>query len=140
MTPVQMPTFRIADGKRFFGLSMNRGIQKFADTTGLILHVHHYPPGTSKWNKIEHRMFCHITQNWRARPLTDRLAVVELIAATTTKAGLKVESALDTATYQKGIKVSDAEMKTLDIQGDAFHPEWNYTIRPRSNLKPARLI
>jgi hypothetical protein len=97
-------------------------LQKFADTTGLVLHVHHYPPGTSKWNKIEHRMFCHITQNWRARPLTDRLAVVELIAATTTKTGLKVESALDTATYEKGIKVSDAEMKTLDIEGDAFHP------------------
>src|SRR6202521_2951309 len=73
-----------------------------------------------------------ITQTWRGRPLVDRMAVVELIAATTTKAGLKVESALDTATYEKGIKVSDAEMKTLDIQGDAFHPEWNYTIRPRS--------
>lgn len=80
-------------------------------------------------------MFCHITQNWRARPLTDRLAVVELIAATTTKTGLKVESALDTATYEKGIKVSDAEMKALDIKGDAFHPEWNYTIRPRSTSK-----
>ncbi len=107
-------------------------LQKLADATGLVLHVHHYPPGTSKWNKIEHRLFCHITQTWRARPLTDRLAVVELIAATTTKAGLKVQSALDTATYQKGIKVSDAEMKTIDIQGDPFHPEWNYTIRPRS--------
>jgi hypothetical protein len=107
-------------------------LQKLADTTGLVLHVHHYPPGTSKWNKIEHRMFCHITQNWRARPLTDRLAVVELIAATTTKTGLKVASALDTAIYEKGIKVSDAEMKAIDIQGDAFHPEWNYTIRPRT--------
>ena len=106
-------------------------LQKLADETGLALHVHHYPPGTSKWNKIEHRLFCHITQTWRGRPLVDRMAVVELIAATTTKAGLKVESALDTATYEKGIKVSDAEMKTLDIQGDAFHPEWNYTIRPR---------
>jgi Rhodopirellula transposase DDE domain len=106
-------------------------LQKLADETGLVLHVHHYPPGTSKWNKIEHRLFCHITQTWRGRPLVDRMAVVELIAATTTKAGLKVESALDTATYEKGIKVSDAEMKTLDIQGDAFHPEWNYTIRPR---------
>ena len=69
---------------------------------------------------------------WRGRPLVDRMAVVELIAATTTKAGLKVESALDTAIYEKGIKVSNAEMKALDIQGDAFHPEWNYTIRPRS--------
>ena len=82
-----------------------------------MLHVHHYPPGTSKWNKIEHRLFCHITQNWRGRPLDDRMAVVELIGATTTKAGLKVECALDTATYEKGIKVSDAEMKTLDIAG-----------------------
>ena len=103
------------------------------NATGLVIHVHHYPPGTSKWNKIEHRLFCHITQTWRGRPLTDRLAVVELIAATTTKTGLKVESALDTRTYEKGIKVSDAEMKTLDINGDPFHPEWNYTIRPRSS-------
>jgi len=86
-------------------------LQKLADQTGLVLHVHHYPPGTSKWNKIEHRLFCHITQTWRGRPLVDRMAVVELIAATTTKAGLRVESALDTATYQKGIKVSNAEMR-----------------------------
>jgi hypothetical protein len=106
-------------------------LQKLADETGLVIHVHHYPPGTSKWNKIEHRLFCHITQNWRGRPLTDRLAVVELIGATTTKTGLKVESALDTRTYQKGIKVSNAEMKRLDVTGDVFHPEWNYTIRPR---------
>jgi hypothetical protein len=106
-------------------------LQKLADETGLVIHVHHYPPGTSKWNKIEHRLFCHITQNWRGRPLTDRLAVVELIGATTTKTGLKVESALDTRTYQKGIKVSNAEMKRLDLTGDVFHPEWNYTIRPR---------
>jgi hypothetical protein len=107
-------------------------LQKLADATGLTLHIHHYPPGTSKWNKIEHRLFCHITQTWRGRPLVDRVAVVELIAATTTKTGLKVGSALDTATYEKGIKVSDAEMEALEIQGDAFHPEWNYTIRPRS--------
>ena len=80
----------------------------------------------------QHRLFCHITQTWRGRPLVDRMAVVELIAATTTKAGLKVASALDTANYQKGIKVSNAEMKTLAIQGNAFHPEWNYTISPRS--------
>jgi hypothetical protein len=106
-------------------------LQKFSDATGLVLHVHHYPPGTSKWNKIEHRMFCHITQNWRGRPLTDRIAIVELIGATTTKGGLKVECALDTRTYEKGIKVSDAEMATLNITGDDFHPEWNYTFRPR---------
>jgi len=107
-------------------------LQMFADETGLIIKVRHYPPGTSKWNKIEHRMFCHITQNWRSRPLTDRAAVVELIASTTTKSGLKIESALDTKTYEKGIKVSDAAMRDLDIQGDAFHPEWNYTVTPRT--------
>jgi hypothetical protein len=106
-------------------------LQTLADETGLVLHIHHYPPGTSKWNKIEHRMFCHITQNWRGRPLTDRLAIVELIGATTTKAGLTVECALDTRTYEKGIKVSDAEMDTLNMEGDEFHPEWNYTIKPR---------
>jgi hypothetical protein len=111
-------------------------LQKFADATGLIVHVHHYPPGTSKWNKIEHRLFCHITQTWRGRPLTDRLAVVELIAATTTKTGLRVESALDTRSYEKGIKVSNAEMEALDITGDRFHPEWNYTIRPHP--RPAK--
>jgi hypothetical protein len=106
-------------------------LQALADATRLTLHVHHYPPGTSKWNKIEHRLFCHITQNWRGRPLTDRLAVVELIGATTTKTGLNVDCVLDERTYQKGIKVSDADMAALDITGDAFHPEWNYTIRPR---------
>jgi Rhodopirellula transposase DDE domain len=111
-------------------------LQKLADATGLTLVVSHYPPGTSKWNKIEHRLFCHITQNWRGRPLTSRLAVVELIAATTTKTGLKVRCELDTKTYAKGIKVSDAEMATLNIKGHAFHPEWNYTISPRSQ-KPS---
>ena len=111
-------------------------LQKLADETGLVIRVHHYPPGTSKWNKVEHRLFCHITQNWRGRPLTDRLAVVELIGATTTKTGLKVESVLDTRSYQKGIKVSKAAMKCLDITGDQFHPEWNYAIRPRQPKKP----
>jgi len=106
-------------------------LQKLADEAALTLHVHHYPPGTSKWNKIEHRMFCHITQNCRGRPLTDRLAVVDLIGATTTKAGLTIDCVLDERTYEKGIKVRDAEMQALDITGDAFHPEWNYTIRPR---------
>jgi hypothetical protein len=100
-------------------------LQKLADETDLTLHVHHYPPGTSKWNRIEHRLFCHITQNWRGRPLTDRVAVVELIGATTTETGLKVECLLDERTYEKGIKVSNAEMAELDITGDAFHPEWN---------------
>ena len=107
-------------------------LQRFADETGLVLHVHHYPPGTSKWNRIEHRLFCHITQNWRGRPLSSRMAVVELIGATTTKAGLKVECKLDEAFYEKGVKITDAQMDSLNIQGNAFHPEWNYTISPRS--------
>ena len=106
-------------------------LQKLADETGLTLQVCHYPPGTSKWNKIEHRLFCHITENWRGTPLTSRLAVVELIASTTTKTGLKVRCELDTRTYPKGIKVSNQEMASLNIKGEAFHPEWNYTIAPR---------
>jgi hypothetical protein len=109
-------------------------LQKLADETGLTLQVCHYPPGTSKWNKIEHRLFCHITQTWRGRPLTSRETVVELIAATTTTTGLTVRCELDTRSYPKGIKVSDAEMATLNITGDTFHPEWNYTISPRSPI------
>src|SRR4051795_7555157 len=108
-----------------------RELQDLADQTGLTISVCHFPPGTSKWNKIEHRLFCHITQNWRARPLTSPLAVIDLIAATTTTTGLTVECELDTNTYQKGIKVTAAEMATLNIERDAFHPEWNYTIAPR---------
>jgi hypothetical protein len=108
-----------------------RELQKLADQTGLTLSVCHLPPGTSKWNKIEHRLFGHITQNWRGRPLTSRLAVIELITATTTTTGLTVECELDTNTYQKGIKVTAAEMATLNIERDGFHPEWNYSIAPR---------
>ena len=110
-------------------------LQKLADESGLTLRVLHYPPGTSKWNKIEHRMFCHITQNWRGQPLESRMAVVELIGATTTKTGLTVECAIDERTYEKGIRIKKSEMKYLDIEGDAFHPEWNYTIKPRSPPK-----
>jgi len=109
--------------------------KKLADETGLTLHVRHYPPGTSKWNRIEHRLFCHITQTWRGRPLTDRLAVVELIGATTTRTGLRVECALDPRTYEKGVKVSDAEMAALNLKGDEFHPERNDSITPRNQPK-----
>jgi|SRR5262245_12902923 len=111
-------------------------LQKLANTTGLTLHVNHYPPGTSKWNKIEHRLFCHITQNWRGQPLESRAAVIELIGRTTTKTGLKVECALDERTYEKGIRISKAQMRQLAIEGDTFHPEWNYTIKPRSPQPP----
>jgi hypothetical protein len=106
-------------------------LQKLADETGLDLQVCHYPPGTSKWNKIEHKLFCHITQTWRGQPLISRQTVVELIASTTTKAGLTVRCELDTRPYPKGIQVSKEEMATLNITGDEFHPEWNYTVSPR---------
>src|SRR5215469_2085357 len=106
-------------------------LQKLADETGLTIKVRHYPPGTSKWNKIEHRLFCRITQNWRGHPLTDHATIIDLMAATTTNTGLKVEAVLDTTVYEKGIKVRDAEMKRLNICGDAFHPEWNYAVVPR---------
>ncbi len=107
-------------------------LQGLADQTGLAISVCHYPPGTSKWNKIEHRLFCHITQNWRGRPLTSRRAIVELIAATTTSTGLTVACELDTNSYPKGRKVTDAEMRSINIEGHTFHPEWNYTISPRT--------
>jgi hypothetical protein len=105
-------------------------LQKLADETGLTLRVCHYPPGTSKWNKIEHKLFCHITQTWRGQPLTSRQTVVELIASTTTKTGLTVRCELDTQTYPKGLIVTDAEMEALNIKRDTFHPEWNYSISP----------
>jgi hypothetical protein len=107
-------------------------LQKLADETGLTIQVCHYPPGTSKWNKIEHRMFCHITQNWRATPLISLLVAIELIANTTTKTGLTIRCELDRNLYPKGIKVSDQELATLNIKRDKFHPEWNYAIAPRN--------
>jgi len=107
-------------------------LQKLADEIGLTFQVCHYPPGTSKWNKIEHRMFCHITQNCRGKPLTSRAVVVDLIGNATTKTGLTIQCELDTGTYPDGIKVSDAEMAALNIMRNEFHPEWNYTITPRA--------
>ncbi len=109
-------------------------LQRLADETGLAISVRHFPPGTSKWNKIEHRLFSVITQNWRGQPLVSYAVILSLIAATTTATGLTVESYLDTHTthtYPAGIKVTDAEMDTLHIERDAFHGEWNYTILPR---------
>ena len=106
-------------------------LQEFADEFGLTLTVCHYPPGTSKWNKIEHRLFSAISQNWRGKPLTTRLAIVELIAATRTKTGLTVRCELDERSYAKGVKVSKAQMSELNITRDEFRPQWNYTIAPR---------
>lgn len=106
-------------------------LQKFSDEIGLKISVHHFPPGTSKWNKIEHRLFSYISQNWRGQPLISRETVVNLISNTKTDTGLEVRSMLDKNHYQKGKKITNSEMDTLNIQGDNFHPEWNYTISPR---------
>ena len=106
-------------------------LQKLADELGLKVSVAHFPPGTSKWNKIEHRMFCHITQNWRGRPLVSYQVIVKLIAATTTAAGLTIRSDLDENSYPLGVKVTDDQMDGLAIRRDPFHGEWNYTLLPR---------
>ena len=114
-----------------------RELQKLADELGITIEVHHLPPGTSKWNKIEHRLFSFITQNWRAKPLVSYRVIVDLIAATTTKAGLKVFCELDTNSYPKGIVVSEAEMASINIKRADFHGEWNYTIAPADQLREA---
>jgi hypothetical protein len=107
-----------------------KGLQDFANETGLTIHVVHFPPGTSKWNKIEHRLFCHLSKNWRGRPLFNYTAIIELIGSTTTKTGLEVQALLDDGEYPTGIKVSDREMKGLNIKKSAWHGEWNYTVVP----------
>ena len=106
-------------------------LQKFADEIGVEIHVSHLPPGTSKWNKIEHRLFSFITQNWRSKPLVSHEVVVNLIAATTTKTGLRVRADVDSGKYPKAVKIKPKEMKALDLQRDDFHGEWNYMLRPR---------
>ena len=108
-------------------------LQRLADETGLTIRVCHFPPGTSKWNKIEHRLFSFISMNWRAKPLISRQTVIDLIAATTTRTGLEVLARLDERTYPKGIKISDAELAAVKLEGNHFHPEWNYTIKPSAN-------
>jgi transposase len=108
-----------------------RELQAFADETGLTVEVCHYPPGTSKWNKIEHRLFCHITRNWQGEPLESHEVVVELIGKTTTSEGLEVHAWLDESTYEKGIKVTDEELAACNIKLDKFHGDWNYEIQPR---------
>jgi transposase len=108
-------------------------LQELADTLGLTISVCHFPPGTSKWNKIEHRMFCHITANWRGKPLYSQAVVVNLIANTKTRKGLNINAKLDANDYPTGIKVTDEELAAVNLTKDKFHGEWNYTIRPRSN-------
>jgi hypothetical protein len=106
-------------------------LQRLASETGLRISVCHFPPGTSKWNKIEHRLFSFISQNWRGRPLVSHEVVVNLIAATTTETGLKVTCGLDCNSYPSGIKISKEDMEGIRLRRDKFHGEWNYTILPR---------
>lgn len=108
-------------------------LQKFANETGMNISVCHFPPCTSKWNKIEHRLFSHITKNWRGKPLISHEVIVNLIANTTTETGLEVSCDLNLNKYQKGIKVSDEELSKVNILKEHFHGEWNYTIRPTYN-------
>jgi len=114
-----------------------RELQRLSDELGLEITVHHLPPGTSKWNKIEHRLFSYISRNWRAKPLVSYRTIVNLIGATTTKTGLAVRCELDQRAYPRGIRVPDEDMAALNIHRDPFHGEWNYTIKPR---KPAESV
>ena len=106
-------------------------LQRLADETGLAIQVRHFPPGTSKWNKIEHRLFSFISQNWRGKPLVSRQVIVNLIGATTTRSGLEVYARLDDRSYPRDVKVSGAELAAVELERHDFHPEWNYTIKPR---------
>jgi hypothetical protein len=107
-------------------------LQRLADETGLQIQVCHFPPGTSKWNKIEHRLFSFISHNWRAKPLVSLEVIINLIAATTTGTGLEVYAQLDERSYPEKIKVSDAELAAVSLHGAPFHPEWNYVVNPRT--------
>ena len=106
-------------------------LQKFADKFGLAVRVSHFPPGTSKWNKIEHRLFCHITENWRGKPLRTFETVVQLIGHVTTSTGLRVTAKLDKRKYPKGVSFTKAQMAELALHQDDFHGDWNYELRPR---------
>jgi hypothetical protein len=112
------------------GLSDALAVRSLSNDLGLALHVCHFPPGTSKWNKIEHRLFCFITKNWRGRPLTSYEVIVNLIGSTTTTSGLTVRAALDTSDDETGIEVSDEQLARVKLTLAKFHGEWNYTIRP----------
>jgi len=108
-------------------------LQELANETGLTIHVVHFPPGTSKWNKIEHRLFCHLSKNWRGRPLFDYTTIIELIGSTKTKTGLKVTALLDEGDYPTGQRVTNREMKTINIEKHPWHGEWNYSIAPANS-------
>ena len=109
-------------------------LQEFCDKEKIQISVCHFPPGTSKWNKVEHRLFSFISINWRGKPLSTYQTIINLIASTKTKTGLTVRARLNKKTYNKGIKVSDMKMQKLNIFKDEFHGEWNYTIKPRKHF------
>jgi hypothetical protein len=106
-------------------------LQHLADAKGLSIAVCHFPPGTSKWNKIEHRLFSYVSANWRGRPLTSLMAIIDLIAATTSQTGLRVRAEIDKGTYPQGRTVTDGEMAQIRLHPCRFHGDWNYTIEPR---------
>jgi hypothetical protein len=106
-------------------------LQELATRVGLPIHVRHFPPGTSKWNKIEHRMFSHITENWRGRPLVSHEVIINLIASTRTKSGLRIRAELDRTQYPTGIKITNAQLSALNLKQAEFHGDWNYAILPR---------
>jgi transposase len=110
-------------------------LQELAQRLRMPIQVCHFPPGTSKWNKIEHRMFCHITQNWRGRPLVSHEVIIQLIANTTTAQGLKIKAQLDSGTYPTGLKVSNQQLAAINLHPASFHGEWNYSIRPAVRRK-----
>lgn len=105
-------------------------LQKLANEINIEINICHFPPGTSKWNKIEHRLFSYISKNWRGKPLLNIETVLNLIRNTTTQKGLEIMAVLDENIYKKGIKISNKEMDLINIETDSFHPEWNYTIKP----------
>ena len=110
-------------------------LQRLADEMNLEIAVSHFPPGTSKWNKIEHRMFSYISQNWRGKPLVSIETIVNLIGPTKTKKGLTIKTSVDTNEYTKGIKITDTEIKSLSLEREIFHGEWNYTLYPQKTAQ-----
>lgn len=110
-------------------------LQEPAEQLSMSIRVCHFPPGSSKWNKIEHRMFCHTSQNWRGRPLVSHEVIVDLIANTSTEEGLEIQAELNTGSYPTGIKVSDAELAAVNKEPEGFHGDWNYRIIPSQNKK-----
>ena len=126
-------SLRNADAERL-GQKFAHLASKLADETNLIIAVSHFPPGTSKWNKIEHRLFSFISKNWRGQPLTSLEVIVSLIAGTTTRKGLKVHAEIDHRTYPSGTKVSTAAMANINLRPDEFHGNWNYEIHPAAGM------